>query len=87
MLLLSSLAVAAVVAQEKQPKVDESDVDEDMGLDEEEIKVLMAEDEEEEEEEEATVMDGEHSDEADDKGTGSRKSAIDANVSFQVRKG
>ena len=80
-LLLSSLAVAAVAAQDNQLEVDLSDMDEDMGLDEEELKVLMAE-EEEEEEEEATVMDEDHSDEAD---TASGKSGTDADVSFQVR--
>uniref|UniRef100_A0A671YUX4 Calmegin n=1 Tax=Sparus aurata TaxID=8175 RepID=A0A671YUX4_SPAAU len=80
-LLLSSLAVAAVAAQDNQLEVDLSDMDEDMGLDEEELKVLMAEEEEEEEEEEATVMDEDHSDEAD---TASGKTGTDADVSFQV---
>uniref|UniRef100_A0A8C9YJY8 Calmegin n=1 Tax=Sander lucioperca TaxID=283035 RepID=A0A8C9YJY8_SANLU len=58
-LLLSSLAVAAVAAQEKQLEADVSDIDEDVALDEEELEVLMAE----EEEEEATVMDEDHYDE------------------------
>ena len=82
-LLLSSLAVAAVAAQDNQLEVDLSNMDEDLGLDEEELKVLMAEEEEEEEEEEeATVMDEDHSDETD---TASGKSGTDADVSFQVR--
>ncbi|XP_068590749.1 calmegin isoform X2 [Cebidichthys violaceus] len=87
-LLLSSLAVAAVATQETQLDVDISDIDEDMGLDEEELKVLMAEEEEEEEEaevveeeEEATVMD-EDLDKTDS--TASEKAGMDANVSFQV---
>ncbi|XP_037327406.2 calmegin [Pungitius pungitius] len=83
-LLLSLLAVASAATQGKQLEVDISDFDEDMGLDEEELKVLMSEEEEEEEEEaeEATVMDEDHSDETD--GTASGKAGIDANVSFQV---
>uniref|UniRef100_A0A3Q3KC52 Calmegin n=1 Tax=Monopterus albus TaxID=43700 RepID=A0A3Q3KC52_MONAL len=44
-LLLSYLALA-VVAQEKQSEADVSDIDANMGLDEEELKVLMAEEEE-----------------------------------------
>lgn len=51
--------------------------DDDLGLDEEELKVLMAEDEEEEE---ATVADEEQSDDADQPGS-------DTNVTFQVRNG
>jgi len=80
-LLLSSLAVAA---QQEQFEVDASDVDEEAGLYDEELKVLMADEEEaaEEEEEEATLVDENHSDETD--GTASGK---DANVSFQVRNG
>lgn len=81
MLLLSYLAVAAVACQEKQLEGDVSDVSEDMGLDEEELKVLMAEEDEEDQEEEATVMDEDHSDETD---TASGKAGTDANVSFQV---
>ncbi|XP_045903822.1 calmegin [Micropterus dolomieu] len=81
MLLLSYLAVAAVACQEKQLEGDVSDVSEDMGLDEEELKVLMAEEDEEEQEEEATVMDEDHSDETD---IASGKAGTDANVSFQV---
>lgn len=86
-LLLSSLAVATVVAQEKPSEADIADVDDDMGLDEEELKVLMAQ---EETEEEATVMDEDQSDETDGKGTESGKAGkaeMDANVSFQVRNG
>ncbi|TNN38079.1 Calnexin [Liparis tanakae] len=80
-LLLSSLAVAA---QPAQFEVDVSGVDEEAGLDDEELKVLMADEEaaaeeEEEEEEEAAVADENHADETD--GTASEK---DANVSFQV---
>ncbi|XP_068444702.1 calmegin isoform X2 [Clinocottus analis] len=78
-LLLSLLALAAVATQEKPFEVDISDIDEDMGLDEEELQVLTAD---EEEEEEATVMDEEHSDETD--GPASEKAGVDANVSFQV---
>ncbi|GAA6228581.1 calnexin-like [Lates japonicus] len=83
-LLLSSLAVATVAAQEKPSEVDVADVDDDMGLDEEELKVLMAQ---EETEEEATVMDEDQSDETDGKGTASGKAGkaeMDANVSFQI---
>ncbi|XP_041838419.1 calmegin [Melanotaenia boesemani] len=76
LLLLSSLAVAAIAAHGKQPETDVSDIDDDMGLDEEELKVLMAEDEE------ATVMDEEQSNDADEKG--SVTTETDANVSFQV---
>ncbi|KAM8880493.1 calmegin isoform 2-T2 [Spinachia spinachia] len=82
-LLLSSLAVAAAATQGKQMEVDISDFDDDLGLDEEELKVLMSEGEEEEDvEEEATVMDEDHSAETD--GPESGKAGIDANVSFQV---
>nr|XP_020451753.1 calnexin-like [Monopterus albus] len=79
-LLLSYLALA-VVAQEKQSEADVSDIDANMGLDEEELKVLMAE------EEEATVMDEEQSDETDRMDTASvkdGKAGMDENVSFQV---
>lgn len=85
LLLLASVAVAMAAGQEKQSDADVSDMDEDMGLDEEELKVLMAE-----HEEEATVMDEEQSDEMDDKDTESEnagKAATDAHVSFQVRSG
>ena len=87
LLLLSSLAVAVVVAQEELSEADVADVDEDMGLDEE-LKVLMAEEEDEEEEEEeeaAMVMDEELSDETDGKDSASGKAEMDENVSFQVR--
>ena len=87
MLLLSTLAVATVVAQEKLSEADITDVEEDTGLDEE-LKVLMAE--EEEEEEEVTVMDEEQSDETDGKGAASGKAGkagTDPDVSFQVRNG
>ncbi|XP_062243246.1 calmegin [Platichthys flesus] len=85
LLLLSSLAVAMVVAQEELSEADVADVDEDMGLDEE-LKVLMAEEEEEEEEEEAAmVMDEELSDETDGKDTASGNAEMDENVSFQVK--
>lgn len=80
MLLLSCLAVAAVVAQERLEEADAADVDEDMGLDEE-LNVLMAE------EEEATVMDEEQSDEKEDQGKERGKgdmAEMDANISFQV---
>lgn len=73
--------MAIVAAQ----KADVSDVDEDMGLDEEELRVLMAE--EQDEEEEATVTDEDQPDETESKGTASGKAAADENVSFQVRKG
>lgn len=76
--LLTSLIVTAVGAQDKQSdvEVEVSDVDEDLSLDEEELKVLMAEGEEEEEK----VMD---EDETDVSG----KDKGDENVSFQVRNG
>lgn len=86
-LLLSSLAVAAVAAHEKQMEDDVSDIDEDMGLDEEELKVLMAEEEDEEEEEEATVMDEDHSDETNAASEKASEVGTDANISFQVRNG
>lgn len=76
--LLTSLIVTAIGAQDKQSDVEVSDVDEDLSLDEEELKVLMAE--EEGEEDKATVMD---KDEADM----SEKEKGDENVSFQVRNG
>lgn len=75
LVLLTSLIVTAIGAQDKQSDVDVSDVDDDLSLDEEELKVLMAEGEEEEEEE-ATVTD-----ETDMSG----KDKGDENVSFQVR--
>uniref|UniRef100_A0A672I1B1 Calmegin n=1 Tax=Salarias fasciatus TaxID=181472 RepID=A0A672I1B1_SALFA len=58
-LLLSSLvAMAAAASMEEQPDADMLDLDdEELGLDEEEMQVLMAEDEEEEDE--ATVTDEE----------------------------
>ncbi|KAM7008629.1 calmegin isoform 2-T2 [Tautogolabrus adspersus] len=83
MLLLFSLALAAVAAQESQMEVDVSDVEDNMGLDEEELKVLMGE-EEEEEEEEATVIDDDNFDEADGKATAKGEAGTDGNVSFQV---
>ncbi|XP_049428786.1 calmegin isoform X3 [Epinephelus fuscoguttatus] len=82
-LLLSSLAVAAIAAQQKQVEIDVSDNDEDVVLDEEELKVLMAE--EEEEEDEASVADEDHSDKTDGTESGEvGKAGTDANVSFQV---
>ncbi|XP_076001701.1 calmegin isoform X2 [Genypterus blacodes] len=83
LLLLSFLAVAAVAAQEMAPEDDISDTDLDMGLDDEDMTVLMAE------EEEATVMDEEQFDEAEGEETASEKGEdaedkADANVSFQV---
>ncbi|KAF3687200.1 Calnexin Precursor [Channa argus] len=80
-LLLSFLAVVVLAAQEKKSEADISDIDEDIGLDEEELEVLMAEDKQEEE---ATVTDEEQSDETDSKGTANGKTAVDSNVSFQV---
>ncbi|XP_029007194.1 calmegin isoform X1 [Betta splendens] len=77
-LLFSFLAVALVVGQE----ADISDVDEDMGLDDEELKLLMAEDQDEEEE--ATVIDEELPDETESMDTASGKTTLDENVSFQV---
>uniref|UniRef100_A0A8C6NRH4 Calmegin n=1 Tax=Nothobranchius furzeri TaxID=105023 RepID=A0A8C6NRH4_NOTFU len=74
LLLLSSLTVAIVAAHEREPELDVSD--DDSGLDEEELKVLMAEDGDEEEEE-ATVMDEEPAEEIDEVAT-------DSNVTFQV---
>uniref|UniRef100_A0A8C9YHJ3 Calmegin n=1 Tax=Sander lucioperca TaxID=283035 RepID=A0A8C9YHJ3_SANLU len=80
-LLLSSLAVAAVAAQEKQLEADVSDIDEDVALDEEELEVLMAE----EEEEEATVMDEDHYDETVDTASGKAgKAEMDANVTYKT---
>lgn len=78
MLLLTSLTVTAVGAQD-EPEVEVSDMDEDLGLDEEELRVLMAEGEGKTDE--ATVMDKDVSD-AD---TAHSKEGADANVSFQVR--
>ncbi|XP_037546012.1 calmegin [Nematolebias whitei] len=72
LLLLSLLTGAVVAAHENQWEGDVSD--DDLGLDEEELKVLMGEDEDEEE---ATVADDDQSDEADQTGS-------DANVTFQV---
>lgn len=83
-LLLTFLAVAAAASQDQQPEVEVSDVEDDLGLDEEELKVLMAERgeyEEEEEEEEVMVGKG-HPDEEQD--SASEKAETDANVSFQV---
>ncbi|CAG5882137.1 unnamed protein product [Menidia menidia] len=80
LLLLSSLAVAAVAALEKQTEFGgAAEVDEDLGLDEEELRALMAEEdqEEEEEEEEATVMDDEQVEEP-------AGSGAESEVSFQV---
>ncbi len=81
-LLVSFLAVAAVSAQDKQLDDDVSDADEDKGLDEEELKVLMAE---ETEEDEAMMMDEDHSDKTDTASGKAGKAGTDANVSFQVR--
>lgn len=78
-LLLCFLAVALAGGQ----KADLSDVDEDMGLDDEELKLLMAE--EQDDDEEATVIDEELPDETESKDMASRKTALDENVSFQVR--
>lgn len=80
-LLLIFLTVAA--AQDQQPEVEVSDIEEDLGLDEEELKVLMAE-REDNEEEEVTVMEKGHTDEID---SANEKDETDANVSFQVRNG
>lgn len=73
-ILLICLIVTAIGAQDKESDVEVSDVDEDLSLDEEELKVLMAEGEKEK----ATVMD---KDETDMSG----KDKGDENVSFQVR--
>ncbi|MEQ2295888.1 hypothetical protein AMECASPLE_019234 [Ameca splendens] len=76
LLFLSSLIVAASASSDEHS---ESDVLEgDMGIDEEELKVLMADDDEEEE---AMVMDEEQFDEDKDE---AETSEIDANVTFQV---
>lgn len=72
--LLTSLVVTAIGAQDEQSDVEVSDVDEDLSLDEEELKVLMAEGGEEK------VTD---KDETDMSG----KEKADENVSFQVRNG
>lgn len=79
-LLLIFLTVAA--AQDQQPEVEVSDIEEDLGLDEEELKVLMAG--REDNEEEVTVMEKGHTDERD---SASEKDGTDANVSFQVTNG
>lgn len=83
--LLTFLVVAAAASQDQQPEVEVSDIEDDLGLDEEELKVLMAErgENDEEEEEEAMVGKG-HPDEEQD--SASEKAETDANVSFQVRK-
>lgn len=78
-LLLSFLAVAAVAAHKQQAEAD--DLDDDLGLDEEELNALMAE------EEEAMVTDEEQSDETHDEGTESGSTGSDADVSFQVGNG
>ncbi|XP_056135901.1 calmegin [Lampris incognitus] len=84
MLLLSSLAVTAVAAQEKHSGVDDFDPDSDtdLGLDEEEREALMDDEEEEEalveEEKETDYKDGENGKEK------FGKEGADANVSFQV---
>ncbi|XP_047433617.1 calmegin [Mugil cephalus] len=75
-LLLSLLAVAAVAAHEKQAEAE--DLDDDVGLDEEELNALMAE------EEEAMVTDEDQSDETQDEGAESGRTGTDADVSFQV---
>lgn len=74
--LLTSLIVTAIGAQDEQSDVEVSDADEDLSLDEEELKVLMAEGEEEK----ATVTDKDETDM-------SWKEKADENVSFQVRNG
>lgn len=73
--LLTSLIATAVGAQDKQTDVEVSDVDEDLSLDEEELKVLLAEGQEEEK-----AMDRDGADM-------SEKEKADENVSFQVRNG
>lgn len=71
-LLLSSFAVALAAADEMQSEADISDVDDSLGLDEDEMRVLMSEDEAIAKKEEA----------------GSKKTPVaDANVSFQVSTG
>lgn len=77
MLLFSSLLVTAAGAQDKESEVEVSYTDEDLGLDEEELKVLMAEREEEEE----TLTDKDNVEETDG---ASGKDEGDSNVSFQV---
>lgn len=79
LLLLTSLAVAALASSDKHSEADVLDADDELGLDEEERHVLMAD---EEEEEEAMVMDEEQFEEDKD---GTEKSETDANVTFQVR--
>lgn len=87
MLLLTFLAVAAAAAsQDQQPEVEVSDVEDDLGLDEEELKVLMAErgeneEEEDDEEDERTVGKGHPVEDS-----ASERAETDANVSFQVRR-
>ncbi|XP_058496256.1 calmegin [Solea solea] len=77
-LLLLSLAVAAVVAQEKLSDTDVEDIDDIMELDEE-VNDLIAEDNE------ASVTDEEGSEMTDDKGAAEGKDAkTDDVVSFQV---
>ncbi|XP_074554550.1 calmegin isoform X1 [Halichoeres trimaculatus] len=90
LLLLFSLALAAVAAQESRMETDFSVDDDNMGLDEEELEALMGEEErgeeeeEEEEEEDATVMDEDNFEEADSKDTMKETDGTDGNVSFQV---
>lgn len=81
-LLLTFLAVAAAASQDQQPEVEVSDVEDDLGLDEEELKVLMAERGENEEGEEERMVGKGRPDEED---SASEKVQTDANVSFQVR--
>lgn len=70
---LTSLIVTAIRAQDEQSDVEVSDTDEDLSLNEEELKVLLAEGEEEM----VTIMD------KDEMDTSGKDDGVE-NVSFQV---
>lgn len=75
-IFLTTLVVTAIRAQDEQSDVEVSDIDEDLSLNEEELKVLLAEGEEEM----VTIMD---KDELDMSG---KDDGVE-NVSFQVSNG
>ncbi|XP_069573887.1 calmegin isoform X2 [Brachyistius frenatus] len=84
LLLLSSLAAAAAAAHGNPSQAEVLDLDDELGLDDEELEVLMAEDEEEEEEEEEVAVMDEEEHDTDQKGAASGKAGGEADVSFQV---
>lgn len=86
-LLLSSLAVTALKAQNEEPDTDFSDSDTEVtGLNEDEIMAMLEEEAEEamveeEEEEDSVLTDSETG------GNAEEKDGADADVSFQVKNG